>query len=368
VTDVLIAGGGLAGSAAAIVLARAGRNVLLVEREANPHHKVCGEFLSHEALTYLHFLGVDAAALGAVRIQRVRLSGAGQIALPFTAMSLTRRTLDEHLLQLAANAGATVLRGRRVQSIGRNAEAWSVSLNDATTLPARSVFVATGKHDLPARPRPKGKQSNLVAFKMYWQLAPEQAKALEGSVELMLYHGGYAGLQPVEDGAANLCCLIDRAELQRLGGWPNLLTAMQSDCPLLRERLHGAQPLLDKPLAIASIPYGFVRDERESPGLWVLGDQAAVIPSFTGDGMSIALHSGYLAASMYLHGDPPNRFQQQLRGDLARQVAVATTISRGMIWPPTRTLFATAVNLWPSLLTAVANKTRIAPNALRSPA
>jgi len=364
-SDVLIAGGGLAGSAAAIVLARAGREVVLVERESKPQHKVCGEFLSQEALAYLHSLGVDAAALGAMPIHRVRLSGVGEVALPFAAMSLTRRRLDEALLQLATSAGATVVRGRRVQAIERADEDWSVRLDDATALAAREVFVATGKHDLLGRARPRGKQSDLVAFKMYWQLAPEQAKQLDSCVELLLYRGGYAGLQAVEDGAANLCCLIQRAELQRLGGWDNLLTAMQSDCPLLRERLQNAQPLLEKPLAIASIPYGYVRDHND--GLWVLGDQAVVIPSFTGDGISIALHSGCLAAAMYLRGDPPNLFQQQLSSDLSRQVSFATTISRGLIWPPARGVFAAAVKLWPGLLGIVANKTRITPNALRRP-
>jgi flavin-dependent dehydrogenase len=366
VTGVLIAGGGLAGSAAAIILARAGREVVLVEREAKPQHKVCGEFLSHEALVYLDALGVDAAALGAVPINRVRFSGSGEVPLPFAAMSLTRRRLDEELLRLASSAGAIVERGRRVQAIERASEGWCVRLDDAKSLAAKTVFVATGKHDLPGRARPKGMQPNLVAFKMYWQLTPKQAKQLEGCVELLLYRGGYAGLQPVEDEAANLCCLIQRGELQRLGGWDNLLAAMQYDCPLLRERLDRAQPLLAKPLAIASIPYGYVRGQND--GLWCLGDQAAVIPSFTGDGMSIALHSGCLAADMYLRGETPDSFQQHLRSDVALQVGLATAISRGMIWPPARNVFAAAVSFWPGLLSIVAGKTRIAPKSLCLPA
>ena len=364
--DVVIVGGGLAGSAAAIVLANAGRDVVLLERESQPQHKVCGEFLSQEALTYLRSLGVDVASLGGVPIRSVRLAGRAsqsEAGLPFAAMSLTRRRLDEELLLLAARAGAKVLRGCRVNGIERSGEGWTAMMAGEQSVSATTSFLATGKHDLHARARPKGKQPNLVAFKMYWRLLPEQAAALEGHVELVLYRGGYAGLQPVEEGVANLCCMVERAELQRMGGrWENLLAGMQRECGLLRERLQGAEPLLEKPLAIAAIPYGYVREM--SDGLWALGDQAAVIPSFTGDGMSIALHSGCLAAQMYLRGETAERFQQQLKGDLSNQVGLATMVSRGLIWRPTRSVFTAAVRIWPGLLSVVAQRTRVSNAAM----
>ncbi len=364
---IVIIGGGLAGSAAAMTLARAGRDVTLIEREPRPHHKVCGEFLSREALLYLNTLGVHPETLGAVPIHHVRLANSAQQTLPFAAMSLTRRTLDEHLLQAAERAGVNVLRGCPVQALTPDPDhTWTLTL-PSTTLHADTVFVATGKHDLRAHPRPAGPQPNLVAFKMYFRLTPAQTVALSNSVELILYPGGYAGLQPVEDGIANFTCLIHRRVLQHLGGWEELLSAMQSACPLLRERLHGAHHLLAKPLAISSIPYGYVRDAPASANnLWYLGDQAAVIPSFTGDGMSIALHSGCLAATMFLQGKIPAQFQRQLHSEVARQVRFATAISRALLWAPTRTIVASAVGAFPALLDVVACRTRIKESALPS--
>ncbi|MFJ5489439.1 FAD-dependent oxidoreductase, partial [Hansschlegelia beijingensis] len=82
------------GAAFAAELARAGRDVVLVEREGGPHDKVCGEFLSGEALGYLAALGVDVGALGAVPVEIVRVSHgsvSAQRALPFRAASLSRR-------------------------------------------------------------------------------------------------------------------------------------------------------------------------------------------------------------------------------------------------------------------------------------
>ncbi len=376
-TEVLIIGGGLAGSAAAIGLSRAGRPVVLMERDRESQHKVCGEFLSREALKYLEELGVGVAAAGGVVIRAVRLASGRAVKeaeLPFRAMSLTRRRLDELLLQRAVQAGARVMRGCQVESLVRQDDArgigqlaskaavWRAVARGATAMEAEAVFLATGKYDLRGRARPKGRQSPMVAFKMYWRLSPAQAAALEGHVELMLYRGGYAGLQPVEDGAVNLCCVVEQTELHRLGGhWEHLLAAMQQDCSLLRQRLEGAQPLLHRPLAVAGIPYGFVRECRQGQAecLWALGDQAAVIPSFTGDGMSIALHSGRLAARMYLRGETAECFQERLHREISEQVALATMVSRGLVWRPARSFFTAAVEYWPEVLGLVARRTRI---------
>jgi menaquinone-9 beta-reductase len=364
--EVVIIGGGLAGSAAAIQLAHAGRDVVVIECALQAQHKVCGEFLSREALNYLELLGLEAASLGAVPIDAVRLASNGGLSeakLPFQALSLTRRRLDEELLQMAADAGARVVRGCRVRALEREGAGWRAVVEGGEPVVADAAFLATGKHDLRGRPRPKGRQSDLVAFKMYWRLASAQGAALQGHVELMLYRGGYAGLQPVEDGAANLCCLVERAELQRLGGrWEDVLAAIERQCGLLRERLQGAEALLEKPLAVSPIPYGYVR--AASYGVWALGDQAAVIPSFTGDGMSIALHSGCLAATMYLQGKSAEQFQMKLHRELSGQVALATLVSRGLVWRPSRRVLTAAAGLWPGGLGLVARTTRIEDAAM----
>ena len=368
-SEVLIIGGGLAGTAAAITLARAGRSVTLVEREPLPVHKVCGEFLSTEALTDLRTLGVDVSDLGAVPITRVRLASnaaAHAAPLPFTAMSLTRRNLDTVMLRTAELAGVNVLRGRGVEHHAPTSKGWQAQLRagdpgNGDTLTAQHLMIATGKHDLRGEPRPEGKQNDLIAFKMYFRLQPAQQGALQSAVELLLYRGGYAGLQLVEDGIANLCCLIQRDRFTAIGKtWPNLLAAMQSDCPHLAARLKLAVPLLERPLAITGIPYGYVR-EQSADHAWHLGDQAAVIPSFTGDGMSIALHSGRLAAEMFLAGRTPEQYQRRLSRELRTQVRLSTWISQGMLHRPTRSAFELALRVWPGALRLIARQTRLSP-------
>ena len=158
--EVLILGGGVAGCAASIALARKGRSVTLIEREPTPRHKVCGEFLSGEALEDLHALGIDVASLGAVPIDYVRLAAARRAAeapLPFPAASLTRKALDTALIAEAIAAGVRVERGRSVQALSRTtANVWQATLDDGTTYEAPTVFLATGKHDLRGHTRPEG--------------------------------------------------------------------------------------------------------------------------------------------------------------------------------------------------------------------
>lgn len=357
-------GGGLAGSMVALELARAGRRVVLLEKSKGPHDKVCGEFLSRESLHYLARHNVDLPALGAVPIRSLRLVTrhfSEETELPFAAMSLTRRRLDEELLRLASSTGVEVCRGAHVDRLEREGSAWCAHLRDGRPLRTTNAFLATGKHDLRGWGRPQGTHRGLVGFKMYYRLTAEQSAELGNAVELVLFPGGYAGLQPVENGAANLCLLVDERQLRQAGShWTGLLHHLQGHSPHLAKRLAGAAPLLDAPLAASSLPYGHM--QRNAPdGLWRIGDQAAVIPSFCGDGMSIALHSGALAAWHLLQGLSPDDYQRRLHHQLAARLWMATRLSQLLVaWPPAAHL----ARVFPALLSKIAWMTRVPDNAL----
>jgi flavin-dependent dehydrogenase len=367
--EVLILGGGVAGCAASIALARKGRGVRLIEREPTPRHKVCGEFLSGEALEDLHALGIDVVSLGAVAIDYVRLAAARRAAeapLPFPAASLTRKALDTALLAEAVAAGVRVEPGRSVQSLSRTDNVWRATLDDRTTRAASTVFLATGKHDLRGYARPKDPQQ-WVAFKMYFRLSPAQAAELAGASELMLYSGGYGGIQPVEGGLANLCCVVQQRYFARAGlRWESYLAKMQQECPHLAMRLSGAEPLLTRPIAITHIPYGYIRRTTQSD-LYCIGDQGAVIPSFTGDGISIALYTARRAAAAYIAGVPAPIFQAKLRSALLSQMRLAEFAADGLNNSFARAVLPFCLRVWPGVMRVTAGLTRVAQHSAVDP-
>ncbi|MBV8915692.1 MAG: hypothetical protein JOZ05_21975, partial [Acetobacteraceae bacterium] len=190
---VLIAGGGVAGGAAACLL---GPDCVLFERERAAHDKICGEFISAEAVCYLRRLGLDPSALGAVPVHSVRLVHRDTIAevdLPFTAYGLSRLVLDEALLERAESLGAAVLRGHAVRGIADGV----AEVSGLGRFPGHAVFLATGKHDLRgARRTPSRKIEDLVGLKAHLAIDPAEAAELAGHVEVIMFGDGYGGLQP----------------------------------------------------------------------------------------------------------------------------------------------------------------------------
>jgi flavin-dependent dehydrogenase len=123
-------------------------------------------------------------------------------------------------------------------------------------------------------------------------------------------------------------------------------------------RLAGAEPLLDKPITITHIPYGYIRRATED-GLYCIGDQAAVIPSFTGDGISIALHTARHAVTAYLAAEPAPVFQTKLRSAMLFQMRFAKIAADGLNNALARAVVPLSLRVWPGAMRAMAHLTRV---------
>lgn len=184
-------------------------------------------------------------------------------------------------------------------------------------------------------------------------------------MELFLFRGGYGGISLVEHDVANLCFVVQRRTLRRMGGFEEALDSATAQIPQLKMRLAGAELLWERPLAISPIPYGHLGSAND--GLWRVGDQFAVIPSFTGDGMAIALHSGALAAQMILRGERVEAFNARLDGQLQRGMNLALWLSRAMVSGAGRALAVRAMRMRPNAMRWIAERTRVPKSALTGP-
>ena len=365
IADVLVIGGGPAGAAAAARLAVGGLRVILCERRREPERQVCGEFVSAAATAELAALGVQPVRLGARPIVRARVRGQNSevtAPLPFTGYGLSRACLDRTLRTIAARRGADLRLGVGVRSIEGREGAWTTALSDGGRIEAGTVILATGKHDLRGHARAARGGTPVVGFKMHYRLRPDATAALQGTVELVLYDGGYAGLQLIEGDVANLC-LIMRADGVRGDGqaWQNALSYLRQAAPPLGERLRDAAPLWQRPASIARVPYGYVctRDAVRN-GLYRVGDQAAVIPSFAGEGIAIALQTARRAADAVLAGQAATDHVAAVRRDVLgpmRRVGLLEGVLRHR-WLRRMGLRAATV---PCVVPLLASLTRLAP-------
>ena len=352
-------GGGLAGAAFAVELARNGAPVLVLESTRSPHHKVCGEFLSEEAQTLLSYLGIDVHTMGASSMGTFRLASGANYAeapLPFRAAGFSRYRLDQALLDKAAESGAEVRRGLTVTEVNGE-HAPLVVKAGGKKLVARAVALASGKHNLRQFPRAP---SDMVGFKLQLRVRASALASLDDVVQLMMFDGGYIGAIIVEEEIVTLCWVMHSALLQRIGAdWQAQAAYLARQSPILAALLDGAKPRWNKPVAIAAIPYGYLRREPISPAIFPIGDQLAVIPSFTGDGMSIALFSGIAAAQAVLAGESAETFQSRMIARLAPQFRWAGMVNVLFETGRLHALTIGTARLLPRLVTWLAQSTRL---------
>ncbi|MCW1431015.1 NAD(P)/FAD-dependent oxidoreductase [Novosphingobium sp. JCM 18896] len=356
----LIVGGGPAGAAAAITLARADVLPHLIERTSGEHDVVCGGFLGWDALALLGRLGIDTTALGARPITRLRLiAGKRRIEapLPHAAAGLSRRSLDAALLAAAERAGAEVTRGVTVRSA--DPQRRRVRLHDDSEIACDALLLATGKHELRGVARPLADRRDSLAVGLRAALPPSPARqaALADTIELHLFDQGYAGLLLQEDGTANLCLSVSQQRLTAAAGPAALLAELANELPTLAERLG---PDLPAPIsAIAGVPYGWSAGTTTA-GLFRLGDQGAVIASLAGDGIAMALAGGIGAAEALLAEGPDaaEAWQAGFARRTARQRRLAEMLRHGAERRLGRAALMALLRLAPGLITPATHLTR----------
>ena len=297
---MVIRGGGLAGTAAAIAARRAGAPVTVIEKSSFPRHKVCGEFLSPEVLPILGELGLRQAflALQPALMRRAVLNFGGRekrFSLPEPAYGLSRFALDALLADHARALGAEFVR-------------------ECETKPD---IIATGRAALPSGGGPKGRR--LFGFKAHFAGEPNDA------VELYFFPGGYVGVNPAENGITNVCGLCSEATLRQLDFSVDALIAR---VPALASRVAALKRQWDW-LFVG--PLVFENRLNSSVDAFYAGDAVSFVDPFTGSGMLAALYSGLLAGRHCAAGRTPQEYHLAVRGALKRPFAVASFL-RKAIW------------------------------------
>jgi geranylgeranyl reductase family protein len=319
IADVIVVGGGPAGAAAAIELARAGREVVVVDKATFPRDKCCGDGLTTGALRLLDDLGLDPGDVSSwqgVDDVVVRSPSGREVTFPLprgrgTYAAVARRVdLDAALLDVARKAGADVHEGTAVTGVRTDAERVTVELDDGRATVAAPYVVAADGMWSPVRKlvgaSTPGYRGEWHAFRQYFSnVGPRAARELFVWFEPDLLPG-YAWSFPLPDGRANVGFGIARdggkvARVQDMAKlWPDLLAR-----PHIRAVLGGGAEPEDRHLAWP-IPARIDRIARSAGGGRVLfaGDAVAADDPLTGEGIGQALLTGVLAAGAIASAGP----------------------------------------------------------------
>ena len=323
--DVIVVGAGPGGSSAAYHLARAGLDVLVLEKSTFPREKVCGDGLTPRAVKQLVGMGIALEpADGWFPNKGIRIIGGGiRIELDWPELSSypgfglvrTRRGFDEIVARAAQRAGARLAEGVTVTGpvlddsaqriVGVTAR--DTATGDAgaeRTYRARLVVAADGNSSrlsLAMGLRKRDDRPLGVAIRAYYTSPRHDDDYLETWLDLRdgnLLLPGYGWIFGVGDGTSNVGLgllntsasfgHIDyRAMLRR---W---LASMPAEWGFAEENRLG-------PVRGAALPMGFNRTPHYTRGLLLVGDAGGMVNPFNGEGISCAMESGEIAAQVII--------------------------------------------------------------------
>lgn len=385
--DALIIGAGPAGSTAAILLAQAGWNVALLEKQNFPRRKVCGECIAASNLPLLDALGIGRQfdALAGAPLRRLALMHAEQTIfaeLPPLAnvrhqwgRALGRELLDNMLLLRAREVGANVFQPWAVKQVEGRPGAYTCHASDLqsgmeTVLSAPVVIAAHGSWGIS--PMALGKQSrpkqpqDLFAFKANF----EHAALGEGVLPVLAFPGGYGGMVVGEQGIATLACCIRR---ERLHAWRKTMpgqdagsvveASLKAECRGVRDALAGARRK-GKWLSTGPIMPG-IRMPRDGGDIFLVGNAAGEAHPIIGEGISMAMQSAWLLCEHLLehrNGIPNIAAQVSVQRDYAKtwhanfaqRIRLAAAFAHLAMRPSVSTGLLPVLKTWPSLLTRAA--------------
>ncbi len=366
--DIVIIGGGLAGLCAAIHLG-SHYNVLLIEKQSYPSHKVCGEYISNEMLPYLKSLGIDPFKNGAKDIKRFEMSTHDgsliKAVLPLGGFGISRYTFDQLLFEKVKKGCDTIK--DTVTSIDFNeglaaAKTFQIQTKAAKSYTARYVLGAFGKRsnlDVQLKRSFIAEKSPWLGVKAHYSLdMPEDLVSLHN------FDGGYCGVSQVENGVVNVCYLTSYESFKKVGDIGTFQKGVMSKNRHLQRVFEEGKCLWDQPISISQI--SFSAKEPVKDHILMIGDSAGMIHPLAGNGMAMAIYSAQMVSELLIEediNDEANRkniesmYTKQWNTAFVSRLKTGRSVQRLLLSPLATKISLQAARLFPRIVPAIIKKT-----------
>jgi flavin-dependent dehydrogenase len=294
-TAVLVIGGGLSGLTTALHLNKAGLHVIVIEKDAYPHHKVCGEYISNEVLPYFEWLNLSMATLGSTQLKKLAISTNAseplEIDLPLGGFGVSRYALDHYLYRTFIERGGMVIHDS-VTDVRFENDLFTVVTKSGQIYTARQVIGAYGKRaalDVRLdRKFMKEKHPYLAVKAHYDGDFPDDVVALHN------FTGGYCGVSKVEGKKINICYLANYETFKSFKSLDAYQKQVLYKNKNLAKIFENSRMTFEQPLTISQLSFG--TKETVVNHMLMIGDTAALIHPLCGNGMAMAVHSAKICA------------------------------------------------------------------------
>ncbi len=291
---VVIIGGGISGLISSILLAKNGIPSLVIEKKSYPFHRVCGEYISNEAVSFLESMDLYPGQFNPPKITRFQMSsikGRSQILpLDLGGFGISRFSFDHFLFLKARSLGVEFNLETSVENVDFLGQSFKVFLSTGDPVEAEIVIGAFGKRsgiDMKLQRPFIRKRSPYVGVKYHVSVNhPDDMIALHN------FEGGYCGVSKVEYNVTNVCYLVHRDQIRANGSITNFEERVLRRNPFVNDLWGTGGFLFDKPEVINEI--SFERKSAVENHILMAGDSAGLITPLCGNGMAMGIHASYL--------------------------------------------------------------------------
>ena len=297
--NIIILGGGLAGLISSIKLISAGIPCTVIEKKSYPFHRVCGEYISNEALPFLKSLNLFPQEFKPPALKRFQLSSVSgkNVTLPLNmgGFGISRFTYDNFLYERAKALGVQFILNKEVDHVYYTNDKFEVKAS-GLELEADVVIGSFGKRskiDLQLKRSFVVKRSPFVGVK--YHIRHDHPNDL---IALHNFNGGYCGISNIEEGKTNLCYLTHREVLRKHRDVETMQQTILFQNPILKSIFTNSEFLFQKPEVINEISFETKKPVEDH--ILMVGDAAGMITPLCGNGMAMAIHAAKLSSDLVI--------------------------------------------------------------------